>query len=133
MSTPHETTPVSVQLKKKSGVLVLAYNDGSVYELSAEFLRVFSPSAEVRGHGKGQAVLQTGKSKVGIVDMESIGNYAVRFTFDDKHDSGIYSWNYLHELCAQKEVMWETYLEKLRAAGASRNALPADTQVITIR
>ena len=128
-----DTTPVSIQLKKKSGVLLLAYSDGSAYELSAEFLRVFSPSAEVRGHGKGQSVLQTGKSKVGIVDMESIGNYAVRLTFDDKHDSGIYSWNYLHELCAQKDTMWETYLEKLRAAGASRNALPADTQVITIR
>lgn len=133
MSTPSETTPVSIQLRKKSGVLVLAYSDGSVYELSAEFLRVFSPSAEVRGHGKGQSVLQTGKSKVAIVDMESIGNYAVRFTFDDKHDSGIYSWNYLYELCTQKDTIWQSYLEKLRAAGASRDALPADTQVITIR
>ena len=124
--------PVSIQLRKKSGVLVLSYGDGAVYELNAEFLRVHSPSAEVRGHGKSGAVLQTGKRNVGLTGVEPIGNYAIRLSFDDGHDSGIYSWNYLHELCSHHDEMWQTYLQRLRDAGASRDALPADTQVVTI-
>ena len=126
-------TPITVQLKKKSGVLLLEYSDGSRYELSAEFLRVFSPSAEVRGHGRGQSVLQTGKRRVGFTGLESIGNYAIRLMFDDHHDSGIYSWNYLHELCTQHDSLWQSYLDRLREAGASRDSLPADTQIINIQ
>jgi DUF971 family protein len=126
-------TPITVQLKKKSGVLLLEYSDGSRYELSAEFLRVFSPSAEVRGHGRGQSVLQTGKRRVGFTGLESIGNYAIRLMFDDQHDSGIYSWNYLHELCTQHDSLWQSYLDRLREAGASRDSLPADTQIINIQ
>lgn len=124
--------PVGVRLRRKSGVLELTYADGSVYELSAEMLRVFSPSAEVKGHGKGQEVLQTGKSKVGLTDVEAMGHYAIRLSFDDGHNSGIYSWDYLYQLVTHKKQLWQDYLDKLQAAGASRDALPADTQVIKI-
>jgi DUF971 family protein len=125
--------PITIQLKKKSAILLLGYSDGSRYELSAEFLRVFSPSAEVRGHGRGQSILQTGKRHVGLTGLESVGNYAIRLMFDDQHDSGIYSWNYLHELCTQHDSLWQSYLDRLREAGASRDPLPADTQVINIQ
>lgn len=124
--------PLSIQLKKKSAVLVLSYGDGASYELPAEFLRVHSPSAEVRGHGRSNAVLQTGKRHVGITGLEAVGNYAIRISFDDGHDSGIYSWNYLNELCTRQDHLWQTYLDRLRDAGKSRDPLPADTQVITI-
>jgi DUF971 family protein len=131
--------PTAIRLRRKSGVLALAYADGSHYELSAEFLRVHSPSAEVRGHGAGQAVLQTGKRQVGIVDVEPIGNYAIKLVFDDRHDSGLYSWDYLHELCSKHDLLWQAYLQQLQAAGASREpAQPSDSlsesvQVITIQ
>jgi len=125
--------PITVQLKKKSGVLLLGYSNGLRYELSAEFLRVLSPSAEVRGHGRGQSILQIGKRRVGLTGLESVGNYAIRLMFDDQHDSGIYSWNYLHELCTQHDLLWQSYLDRLREAGASRDQLPADTQVINIQ
>ncbi|MDT8427832.1 MAG: DUF971 domain-containing protein [Pseudomonadales bacterium] len=124
--------PTQVQLKKKSGILLLHYADGSRHELSAEFLRVHSPSAEVRGHGKGQAVLQTGKRLVGFRNLETVGNYAIRLIFDDGHDSGLYSWEYLYRLCQEHDTLWQQYLEALRQAGARRDPLPADTQVITI-
>jgi DUF971 family protein len=125
--------PITIELKKKSGVLRLVYSDGCQYELSAEFLRVFSPSAEVRGHGKGQSVLQTGKRQVGLTGIEAIGNYAIRLVFDDRHDSGIYSWDYLHELCTRHDDLWQSYLYRLRDAGGSRETLPPDTQVINIK
>jgi DUF971 family protein len=125
--------PVGIQLKKKSAVVVLTYADGTAYELSAEFLRVHSPSAEVRGHGRSNAVLQDGKRQVGITGIEPTGNYAVRISFDDGHDSGIFSWDYLHELCTRQDHLWQTYLERLRDAGKSRDPLPADTQVVTIQ
>lgn len=124
--------PVSIRLRRKSGLLELGYADGSVHQLTAEMLRVFSPSAEVKGHGKGQEVLQTGKRQVGLTGIESMGHYAIRLSFDDGHNSGIFSWDYLYQLVTQKEQLWQDYLNKLQAAGASRDALPADTQVINI-
>jgi len=126
------TTPIGIRLRKKSGTLELRYADGSMFELPAEFLRVFSPSAEVKGHGKGREILQSGKRNVRMTAIEAIGQYAIRLTFDDSHDSGIYSWDYLSQLCAHQQSLWQDYLERLRQAGACRDALPADTQVISI-
>lgn len=126
------SAPAGIRLRKKAGLLELSYQDGSKYELPAEFLRVFSPSAEVKGHGKGQEVLQTGKRLVRMTDIEAIGHYAVRLSFDDGHDSGIYSWDYLFDLCSRQQTLWQTYLDRLREAGGSRDALPPDTQVISI-
>jgi len=132
--------PVDIQLRRKSAVLTLIYSDGSRYDLSAEFLRVHSPSAEVKGHGEGQATLQIGKRKVSIVNVEPVGNYAVRLYFDDRHDSGIYSWDYLQHLCSDHDMLWQDYLKRLQEAGASRDpqapgraALSEHTQVITIQ
>jgi len=127
------TTPERINLHRKSARLSLHYADGNVYELPAELLRVYSPSAEVRGHGKGQKVLQTGKRQVSITDIETMGNYAVRLTFDDGHSSGIYSWDYLHELGERQEELWQLYLEELQQAGASRDPLPEGVQVINIK
>lgn len=125
--------PTDVKLHKKSGILELIYGTDSANELSAEFLRVHSPSAEVRGHGRGQEVLQIGKRRVKILSLETVGNYAIKLAFDDGHDSGIYSWTYLKELCSGKEDLWQRYLNKLTQAGASRDALPADTQVLSFK
>lgn len=111
--------PARIELKKKSKALVLGYGDGSEYELSFEFLRVHSPSAEVRGHGN--AILQTGKRHVTIASVEQSGNYALKLTFDDGHDSGLYTWAYLRELCLKHDDFWRGYLEKLDAAAASRD------------
>lgn len=121
--------PQTIKLHKKSRELELGYRDGNSYRLSCEFLRVHSPSAEVRGHGPGQEVLQTGKINVEIVDIIPTGNYALQFVFSDGHDTGIYSWNYLRELCEHREALWESYLQRLREAGASRDP---DEQVIQL-
>jgi DUF971 family protein len=102
-------------------VLEVAYSDGRRYSLPCEFLRVHSPSAEVRGHGPGQETLQVGKRDVAITELEAVGHYAVRPKFSDGHDSGIYSWDYLYELGANQEDLWQRYLERLAAAGASRD------------
>lgn len=126
-------TPSDLKLHKKSASLELVYGDGESYRLSAEYLRVHSPSAEVRGHGRGQEVLQVGKRKVGFTDIETMGNYAIRLTFDDGHDSGIYSWDYLYELCTDYDARWRQYLDKLHKARSSRDPLPPETQVITIQ
>jgi len=115
MSNP----PLKIHLRTQSGTLALAYPDGN-YELSFEFLRVHSPSAEVRGHGIGNEVLQTGKKHVVLTHIEPVGNYGIKLVFNDGHDSGIYTWPLLHELCMQKGTLWQRYLEKLDAAGASR-------------
>lgn len=134
-----KSAPTEIRLHRKSNVLALAYADGSRHELSAEFLRVHSPSAEVRGHGKGQEVLQTGKRQVRLVGVEPVGNYAIKLVFDDGHQSGIYSWDYLSELCAQYDILWEKYLQGLQDAGASRDPVPSGrslseaVQVITIQ
>lgn len=125
--------PTDVKLHKKSATLELVYGEDSTSELSAEFLRVHSPSAEVRGHGRGQEVLQVGKRRVKISSLETIGNYAIKLAFDDGHDTGIYSWTYLKELCRGKEDLWQRYLNRLTEAGANRDALPADTQVLSFK
>jgi len=124
--------PTDIKLHKKSATLELVYADGTRNTLPAELLRVLSPSAEVRGHGKGQEVLQTGKRHVKITKIETIGNYAIKLTFDDGHDTGIYSWTYLAELGSEQEALWQSYLDKLAAAKASREPLPEGTQVINI-
>ncbi len=121
--------PQQIKLHKKSRQLELHYADGSHYQLSCEFLRVFSPSAEVRGHGRGQEVLQTGKLNVEIRDIIAVGNYAIQLVFDDGHDSGIYSWRYLRELGENHQTLWEGYLAELREANASRDP---DEQVVTL-
>lgn len=113
--------PTTINVHKKSAILELAFDDGAHFELSAEYLRVFSPSAEVQGHGPGQAVLQFGKRNVQFLDLETQGHYAVKITFSDGHDSGIYSWDYLRELGEKQEQNWSAYLAQLEAEGKSRN------------
>ncbi len=112
--------PVAIRLHQASRLLELSYADGEHYSLSCEYLRVYSPSAEVRGHGAGQETLQTGKHLVTIARIETVGNYALQFHFSDGHDSGIYSWEYLHELCRDQQRRWSDYLARLTLAGASR-------------
>lgn len=125
--------PKELKLHKKSATLELIYDDSSSYSLTAEFLRVHSPSAEVRGHGKGQEVLQTGKRNVNIKNIEAVGNYAIKLDFSDGHNTGIYSWEYLQELATNQASLWQEYLAKLQNAGASRDALPPDTQILNIK
>lgn len=110
-------TPNEIKLHTESRELELVYNDGA-HRLSYEFLRVHSPSAEVQGHG--QPILQTGKRHVMIRDLEPVGNYAVKIIFDDSHDSGLYSWSLLKELCDNKDSLWDRYLQQLEQAGAKR-------------
>ena len=117
-TTPH---PTEIKLHQASRVLELAFADGAHFRLSYEFLRVHSPSAEVRGHGPGQETLQTGKRDVAIKDVEAVGHYAIRPTFSDGHDSGIYSWDYLHDLGTRHDELWQRYLARLAEAGASRD------------
>ena len=124
--------PTDIRLRKKSGLLELHYDDGTRFELPAELLRVYSPSAEVKGHGKGREVLQTGKRNVQMTAIEAVGQYAIRLSFDDGHDSGIYSWDYLYQLGQQQDTLWQQYLERLQQAQASRDPLPAGTQAIKI-
>ena len=120
---PMSDTPIPTEIKlhQKSRLLEIAFSDGHSFSLSYEFLRVFSPSAEVRGHGPGQEVLQTGKSDVDIVALDPVGSYAVQPTFSDGHATGIYAWDYLYALGKDQARMWEEYLQKLSAAGASRD------------
>ena len=115
-------TPTEIKLHQASKVLELSFSDGAHFRLPYELLRVYSPSAEVRGHGPGQEVLQVGKRDVTIREVEPVGNYAIRPTFSDGHDTGIYSWEYLYELGLQQDELWERYLERMEAAGASRDA-----------
>jgi len=113
--------PTNVVVHENSKVLELAYENGKNYRLPFEFLRVYSPSAEVRGHGPGQEVLQTGKREVAVVNLEPVGHYALKPTFSDGHDSGLYSWEYLHDLCENPEELWNDYLQRLENAGANRD------------
>lgn len=117
MSAP---VPTEIKLHQKSRVMEIAFEDGRTFRLPYEFLRVYSPSAEVRGHGPGQEVLQTGKAAVEIRTLEAVGSYAVQPQFSDGHATGIYSWDYLYELGKNQEKMWAEYLQRLKAAGASR-------------
>jgi DUF971 family protein len=117
---PRVASPSSIVLHTASRVLEIAFDDGASFRLPFEFLRVYSPSAEVRGHGPGQEVLQSGKREVTINDLRSVGHYAVQPVFSDGHDSGIYAWDYLYELGANQERLWTDYLARLDTAGASR-------------
>lgn len=110
-------TPTALTVHQKSRVLDIAFDDGSAYTIPFELLRVYSPSAEVRGHGQGQEVLQLGKREVGITAFEPVGNYAVQPTFTDGHNTGLYSWDYLHKLGREQASLWQDYLERLHAAG----------------
>ena len=112
--------PTEIKLHQKSRILEVAFNDGKTFRLPCEFLRVYSPSAEVRGHGPGQEVLQTGKKNVEITRVEPVGHYAVQLTFSDSHDTGIYSWDLLYDYGVRQEEMWRRYLKRMEAAGASR-------------
>jgi len=112
--------PTEIKLHQASRVLEIAYADGRIFKLPCEFLRVYSPSAEVRGHGPGQEVLQIGKKDVAITKVEPVGNYAVQLTFSDGHDTGIYSWDLLYEYGARQDEMWQHYLKRMDEAGASR-------------
>src|SRR3989440_5004531 len=113
--------PTAITLHQKSRVLEIAFADGRSFRLPYEFVRVYSPSAEVRGHGPGQEVLQTGKRAVEIRALEPVGSYAVQPVFSDGHSTGIYSWDYLYELGENQQKLWDDYLAKLAAAGASRD------------
>lgn len=131
MTTPvsEQHKPVAIQLRSRSRLLELEYESGERYSLSCEYLRVHSPSAEVLGHGPGQEVLQTGKINVGITAIKPVGNYALQLVFDDGHDTGLYSWPYLYELCHAQETKWQNYLDRLSRAGASRDP---DVQVLSL-
>ena len=113
-------TPTELKLRKKSRLLEVAFDDGRRYELDFEYLRVFSPSAEVRGHGPGQERLQTGKEDVSIDSLEPVGHYAVRLFFSDGHNTGLYNWDYLRELGENYASNWQDYLDRLEAAGYPR-------------
>lgn len=114
--------PTEINLHQVSRVLELTFEDGTNFKLPAEYLRVYSPSAEVQGHGPGQEVLQVGKEDVGISSIEPIGHYAIKLVFDDNHDSGIYNWDYLYELGATYDDRWQRYLERLEQAGHKHKA-----------
>ena len=116
-------TPTDIKLHQKSRILEIAFADGKRFNLPYELLRVYSPSAEVRGHGPGQEVLQVGKKNVDIVSLEPVGLYAVQPTFSDGHVSGIYSWECLYELGRDQDVLWPRYLERLEAAGKGRDVV----------
>jgi DUF971 family protein len=114
---PH---PISINLHQKSRVLEIEFDDGMKFELTCEYLRVFSPSADVKGHGPGQEVLQTGKEDINIKEVEPVGNYAIKLIFDDGHDTGLYTWDYLYELGQAQENNWIDYLAALKQAGHAR-------------
>ena len=118
-------TPTQIVVHTQSRILELAFSDGASFRLPFEFLRVLSPSAEVRGHGPGQEVLQVGKREVGIDAVEPVGHYAIQPRFSDGHATGIYSWDYLHWLGTHQASLWQDYLDRLQAAGASRDPQPA--------
>ena len=115
-------TPQSITLHGQSRVLEVGFSDGANFRIPFELMRIYSPSAEVQGHGPGQEVLQTGKREVQIVDLQPVGNYAVQPTFSDGHDSGIYSWDLLYELGANEKALWAEYESRLAAAGVLRDA-----------
>lgn len=117
-----EHHPTDILLHQVSRVLEVAFDDGARFKLSCEYLRVYSPSAEVRGHGPGQGVLQTGKEQVNISRIEPVGNYAVKLVFDDGHETGLYTWDYLHQLGRNFDANWREYLAALAAAGYTRKA-----------
>lgn len=118
-STAHH--PTEIRLKREEKVLEIDFDDGRSFALPAEYLRVESPSAEIQGHGPGQKTIIGGRRHVGIMEVEAVGNYAVRIKFDDMHDTGLYSWDTLYEMGENQESTWQTYLEALEARGLSRD------------
>ena len=122
---PGAPRPTEIKLHQKSRVLEIAFDDGKTFSLECELLRVYSPSAEVRGHGPGQEVMQIGKKDVEIMAVDPVGNYAVRLVFSDGHDTGLYSWDYLYGLGMDKERLWKEYVNRMTKEGASREAAPA--------
>lgn len=114
MSSPQ---PTGITVHNKSRLLEVSYDDGASFSIPFELLRVYSPSAEVRGHGEGQEVLQVGKREVGIAGIEPVGNYAIQPTFSDGHNTGLFTWDYLYKLGSQQEALWADYLARLQAAG----------------
>ncbi len=123
MADPRQTPiPTALTLKRGSRLVEATFSDGSVFELPAEYLRVYSPSAEVTGHGVGEGVLVTGKRNVNIERIEPVGRYAVKLVFDDGHDTGLYTWEKLYELGSEYEAKWQRYLERLEKAGEPRPA-----------
>ena len=120
--TPDTPTPTTLTVHQQSRVLEIAFSDGAHFRLPFELLRVYSPSAEVQGHGPGQEVLQTGKRHVDIVELEPVGNYAVQPTFSDGHNSGLFAWDYLYYLGSQQAQLWQAYEARLVAAGIDRDA-----------
>ena len=118
-STP---LPTSITVHQQSRVLEIGFSNGREFRIPFELMRVYSPSAEVQGHGPGQEVLQTGKRDVGLTALEPVGNYAVQPTFSDGHDTGIFSWDYLYDLGSRQDELWRQYEARLRAAGADRDA-----------
>jgi DUF971 family protein len=121
--SPHEVQhhPLEIRYSKEAKVLEIDFDDGTTFALPAELLRVESPSAEVQGHGPGQKQTVPGRRHVGIMAIEPVGSYAVRLKFDDLHDTGIYSWDYLYRMGEQKEMLWAAYLQNLEAKGLSRD------------
>lgn len=128
--TDPSLVPVEIRMHRKSRLLELVYENGESVNLAAEYLRVYSPSAEVQGHGPGQEVLQSGKLKVAITAIKPVGHYALQLVFDDGHDTGLYSWTYLYQLCREREQRWRDYLKRLEQAGLSRDP---DVQVINFQ
>lgn len=120
MSVQKKVHPTEIKLHQKSRVLEIAFDDGARFELPCEYLRVYSPSAEVRGHGPGTGTLQVGKEDVNITRIEPVGTYAVCLFFDDGHDTGIYAWETLYDLGAHQEEYWRDYLQRLKEAGHAR-------------
>jgi DUF971 family protein len=118
----HTPVPTDIVLHNASKVLEIAFDNGSNFRLPYELLRVYSPSAEVQGHGPGQEVLQTGKRHVGILSLEPVGNYGVQPHFSDGHNSGIFSWDYLHQLGMNEQALWVQYQQRLQDAGVDRDA-----------
>lgn len=114
--------PTDISLHQQSKVLEISFEDGATFQLPCEYLRVYSPSAEVRGHGPGQEVLQLGKEDVNITNIEPVGNYAIKLEFDDGHNTGIYSWDTLYQLGTDREALWQDYLDQLEKAGHKRKS-----------
>lgn len=115
-------TPTALTVHKQSRLLEIAFSDGKAFKIPFELMRIYSPSAEVQGHGPGQEVLQTGKRDIDVVELEPIGNYAVKPVFSDGHESGIFSWDYLYYLGSEQDRLWDDYSRRLQSAGAQRDA-----------
>ena len=115
-------TPTALTVHSQSRILEIAFSDGAQFRIPFELMRIYSPSAEVQGHGPGQEILQTGKREVGVVALEPIGNYAVKPVFSDGHESGLFTWDYLYHLGADQSALWEAYQQRLQLAGVERDA-----------